>query len=265
MVASRRQILRLAGMLPAIAIVSGPAGAQTFTATAISQAAQQARRDVGRLARRADNLLRQTVTDGPDRGGAAVRRFRAEQVHLGRDLAAIFNGGVSEDDWLLIVPTPELDLALTMQPLVVRLAPRPEEIEAAVKEPLPKIEPLAADGIEDVVLMIVIASLGLPPGDAAVFAQLRDDNALAAALRDIAAALKARRYGLAALEFERLMRLVTLPRNVEILVGRNRDRTRALYKALTVWFLPFIGWPFFTARLLAITYQARDTAAPMLR
>lgn len=263
MVASRRQVLRFAGMLPAMAI--GPAAAQTFTATAISQAAQQARRDVGKLARRAGNLLRQTVADGPDRGGAAVRRFRGEQVHLARDLAAIFNGRVSEDDWLLIVPTSELDLALTMQPLVVRLAPRPDEVEAAVKEPLPKIEPLAADEVEDVVLMIVIAALGLPPGDVALFAHLKDDNALAAALRHTAAALRARRYGLAAFEFERLMRAMVLPRNVEVLVGRNRDRTRALYRVLTVWFVPFVGWSFFTARLLAIAYQARDGAAPMLR
>jgi hypothetical protein len=264
MVASRRQILCSAGALLAAAAGS-PAGAQTFTATAISQAAQQARREVGRLARRAGNLLRQTVADGPERGGAAVRRFRAEQAHLARDLAAIFNGRVSEDDWLLIVPTAELDLTLTMQPLVIRLAPRPEEVEAAVKEPLPKIEPLAADDIEDVVLMIVVATLGLPPGDAALFAQLKDDNALAAALKDAAAALKARHYGLAAFEFERLMRLVMLPRNVEVLVGRDRDRTRALYRVLAVWFVPFVGWPFFVARLLAITYQARDGTAPMLR
>jgi hypothetical protein len=264
MVASRRQVLRSAGALLAAA-AGGPAVAQTFTATAISQAAQQARREVGRLGRRADNLLRQTVADGPDKGGAAVRRFRGEQVHLARDLVAIFNGRVSEDDWLLIVPTSELDLALTMQPLVVRLAPRPEEIEAAVKAPLPKIEPLAADEIEDVVLMIVVAALGLPPGDAAMFAHLKDDNALAAALRDTAAALKARRYGLSALEFERLMRLVVLPRNVEVLVGAGRTRQRNLYRALAVWFVPFIGWSFFIARLLAITYQARDGAAPMLR
>jgi hypothetical protein len=262
MIASRRQVLWSAG---AFIVAASPVAAQTFTATAISQAAQQARRDVGKLARRADNLLRQTVADGPERGGAAVRRFRGEQMHLARDLAAIFNGRVGEDDWLLIVPTSELDLALTMQPLVVRLAPRREEIEEAIKEPLPKIEPLAADEIEDVVLMIVIAGLGLPPGDAALFAHLKDDNALAAALKDTAAALKGRRYGLAALEFERLMRVIMLPRNVEVLVGRNRDRTRSLYRVLTLWFVPFIGWPFFVARLLAITYQARDGAAPMLR
>jgi len=264
MVASRRHILRAVGGLLAAA-VGGSAAAQTFTATAISQAAQQARRDVGRLARRADNLLRLTIADGPDRGAAAVRRFRADRVNLARDLAAIFNGRVSTDDWLLVVPTPELDLVLTMQPLVIRIAPRREEVEAAVQEQLPKIEPLAADEVVDVVLMIVIAALGLPPGDAAMFAQLKDDNALAAAVRDTAAALKARRYGLAAFEFERLMHALVLPRNLEVLVGRNPERTRNLYRVLVVWFVPFIGWSLFTARLLAITYQARDGAAPMLR
>lgn len=264
MVATRRQLLHSAGALFAAAF-SGPATAQTFTATAISQAAQQARREVGRLARRAQNLLRQTVADGPDRGGAAVRRFRADQVHLARDLAAIFNGRVAEDDWLLIVPTSELDLVLVLQPLVVRIAPRPEEVEAAIQAPLPKIAPLADDDAEDVALMLVMATLGLPPGDAALFAQLKDDNVLAAALKDTSAALKARHYGLAAFEFERLMRAIVSPRNVEVLVGNDRNRQRALYRTLTVWFVPFIGWSFFTARLLAVTYQARDATAPMLR
>jgi hypothetical protein len=263
MVASRRQILCSVAALAASGAM--PARAQTFTATAISQAAQQARRDVGKLARRADNLLRQTVADGPERGGAAVRRFRGEAAHLARDLAAIFNGRVSEDDWLLIVPTSELDLALTMQPLVIRLAPRPEEVEAAIKEPLPAIEPLAADEPEDVLLMIAFAALGAKGADAAVFAQLKDDGALAAALRDATAAVKARRYGLAALEAERLMRLLVLPRNIEVFAGRGPERARAVYRSLVMWFVPFIGWSFFTARLLATIYQARDSTAPMLR
>lgn len=261
MVASRRQVLWFAGAFVAAA---GPAVAQTFTATSISQAAQQARRDVGRLAIRATNLLRQTVADGPERGGAAVRRFRADQVHLARELAAIFNGRVAEDDWLLIVPTAELDMVLTMRPLVIRIAPRPEEVEAAVKEPLPKIEPRQDDDAEDVTLAIALAGLGAG-GDPALFAALKDDNALAAALKGAAAALVARRYGLAAFEFERLMRALLQPRNIEIVTGGSPDRARAVYKAVTVWFVPFVGWSFFVARLLAITYQARDASAPMLR
>lgn len=263
MVASRRQVLCSAGAA-AVVIAGGRAIAQTFTATAISQAAQQARRDVGRLARRADNLLRQTAADGAERGGAAVRRLRAEQVHLARDLAAIFNGRVSEDDWLLIVPTAELDLALAMQPLVIRLAPRPDEVEAAVKEPLPAIAPGRDAAADDVLLTLVLTALGVP-ADPAVMAHLKDDAAFAAALRDAAAALRARRYGLAALEFERLMRALVLPRNVDVVAGRDPDRLRGLYKVLAVWFVPFIGWSFFVARLLAAAYQARDTTAPMLR
>jgi hypothetical protein len=242
----------------------GLARAQTFTATSISQAAQTARRDVGRLARRADSLLRQTVADGPDRGGVAVRRLRAEQVHLARDLAAVFNGQVSEDDWLLIVPTTELDLALAMQPLVIRLAPRPDEVEAAVKEPLPAIQPGRGDEVDDIALAIALAGLGVTV-DPALLARIRDDNALAAALKGAAMALEARRYGLAALEFERLMRVLTLPRNIELMSGRSPESRRGLYNGLKVWFVPFIGWPLFVARLLAITYQARDSTAPMLR
>lgn len=263
MVESRREVLSLglalAAMTPALAV------AQIYTATSISQAAQQARRDVGRLGRRADNLLRQTVADGADKGATAVRRFRAELISLSRDLAAVFNGRVSEDDFLLIVPTRELDLALTMQPLVIRIAPRPEEVEASLKEPLPKIEPLKEDEIDDVVLMIVLANLGAKADDHAVFAQLKDDNALAAALRDASAAVRAKNYGLAALELERLMRVVALPRNIEVIAAGKSDRIPGIYKVLTARFVPFVGWTLFTAQLLAGIYQNRDSTAPMLR
>jgi hypothetical protein len=243
----------------------GFAAAQVYTATSISQAAQQARRDVGRLGRRADNLLRQTVADGAEKGAAAVRRFKAELAGLSRDLAAVFDGRVAEDDFLLIVPTRELDLALAMQPLVIRIAPRPEEVEASLKEPLPKIEPLKEDGIDDVVLMIVLSNLAVKTGDHAVFAQLKDDNALAAALRDASSAIRAKQYGLAALELERLMRILSLPRNLEVIAGGKHERIRSIYKVLTVRFVPFVGWTLFTAQLLAGIYQNRDSTAPMLR
>jgi hypothetical protein len=36
------------------------------------------------------------------------------------------------------VPTAELGLVLEMRPLVIRIAPRPEEVEAVLKEPLPR-------------------------------------------------------------------------------------------------------------------------------
>ena len=213
-VTARRDLLRLAGALAlAAAFAPARAGAQAFTATAISQAAQDARRDAGRLARRADNLLRLTVADGPARDAKAVRRFRAEQVALARDLAVLFNSRVSEDDWLLVVPTRELDLALTLQPLVIRLAPTFDEVEAAIQQPLPQIEPLFGDRAEDVLLTIVLDALGLER-HVALFEQLRDDRALAAALKDAAAAVKAQRYGLAALELERLMRVMVLPSTV---------------------------------------------------
>jgi hypothetical protein len=264
MVASRRDLLRSAG-LAVIAFAPGFAAAQVFTATSISMAAQQARRDVGRLGRRADNLLRQTAADGAERGGAAVRRFKAEQANLSRDLAAIFNGRVSEDDFLLIVPTRDLDLVLTMQPLVIRIAPRPDEVEATLKEPLPRIEPRPDDQADDVVLAIVLASLGVSTEDRSMFAHLRDDGALSSALGDTAAAVKAGRYGLAALELERLMRFVVLPRNIEVLSAGKPDRVRAIYKALVLRFVPFVGWTLFTALLLATIYQNRDGTAPMLR
>jgi hypothetical protein len=241
------------------------AAAQTFTATSISQAAQDARREAGRLARRADNLLRLTVADGPERGANAVRRFRAEQVSLARDLAAIFNGRVSEDDWLLVVPTRELDLVLTIQPLVIRIAPSSEEVEAAIKQPLAQIEPLAGDNADDVLLAIVLAALGLTRR-VALFEQLRNDRVLMDALKDAAAAVKARRYGLAALELERLMRLMVRPDTIAAIAENlGNDSRRTLYKALVVYFVPFVGWTYFVMLLLATIYYTRDTTAPVLR
>ena len=265
-VTARRDLLRLAGALAlAAAFAPATAGAQTFNATSISQAAQDARRDAGRLARRADNLLRLTVADGPARDAKAVRRFRAEQVALARDLAVLFNSRVSEDDWLLVVPTRELDLALTLQPLVIRLAPTSDEVEAAISQPLPQIEPLLGDRAEDVLLTIVLDALGLER-HVALFEQLRDDRALAAALKDAAAAVKAQRYGLAALELERLMRVLVLPSTVAAIAENlGPDSRRKLYKSLVVRFVPFIGWTYFDTLLLATIYYNRDTTAPVLR
>ena len=265
-VTARRDLLRVAGALAlAAAFAPATAGAQTFNATSISQAAQDARRDAGRLARRADNLLRLTVADGPARDAKAVRRFRAEQVALARDLAALFNSRVSEDDWLLVVPTRELDLALTLQPLVIRLAPTSAEVEAAISQPLPQIEPLLGDRAEDVLLTIVLDALGLER-HVALFEQLRDDRALAAALKDAAAAVKAQRYGLAALELERLMRVMVLPSTVAAIAENlGPDSRRKLYKSLVVRFVPFIGWTYFDTLLLATIYYNRDTTAPVLR
>jgi hypothetical protein len=262
----RRNWLLGTACLAALAIFSPRrALAQTFTATSISQAAQEARREVGRLGRRADNLLRLTVADGPDRGGSAIRRFRAEQAPLARNLAAILNSRVSEDDWLLVVPTRELDFVLTMRPLVIRLAPTAGEIEVLIKQPLAQIEPLPGDGADDVLLTIVLTALGLERR-VALFEELRNSPALAAALKDAAAAVTARRYGLAALELERLMRDIMKPEAMAAIAGTlGKDAIQRLYKALIVHFVPFVGWSFFTARLLVTLYFNRDTTAPVLR
>jgi hypothetical protein len=242
----RRNWLLGTACLAALAIFSPRrALAQTFTATSISQAAQEARREVGRLGRRADNLLRLTVADGPDRGGSAIRRFRAEQAPLARNLAAILNSRVSEDDWLLVVPT--------------------RELEVLIKQPLAQIEPLPGDGADDVLLTIVLTALGLERR-VALFEELRNSPALAAALKDAAAAVTARRYGLAALELERLMRDIMKPEAMAAIAGTlGKDAIQRLYKALIVHFVPFVGWSFFTARLLVTLYFNRDTTAPVLR
>jgi hypothetical protein len=100
----------------------------------------------------------------------------------------------------------------------------------------------------------------------ALFEVLKDDRALGAALKDAAAAVKARRYGLAALELERLMRVTVLPRAVAAVAENlGKDSTRTLYKSLVVRFVPFLGWTYFDTLLLATIYYNRDTTAPVLR
>src|SRR5665213_777938 len=261
----RRSLLRLTGALAATTVLVPRLAAQTFTESSISQAAQDARRDVGRLSIRADNLLRLTVADGPERGASAVRRFRAEQIGLARDLATIFNSRVSEDDWLLVTPVRELDLALTMRPLVIRLAPTADEVEAAIKQPLPQIEPLAGDTAEDVLLTIVLGALGVER-HVALFEQLRNDRAVVAATEGAAGALKSERYGLVALELERLMRVMVQPGNVAAIAeDLGKGSARTLYKALVVRFVPFVGWTYFVTWLLTTIYFNRDTTAAILR
>jgi hypothetical protein len=262
----RRDLLRAAALATAAGLMPvRPAAAQRYTASSISQAAQDARREVGRLGTRADALLRHVIADGPAHDARAVRRFRGEQARLARDLAAVFNSRVSEDDWLLIVPTRELDWVLAMRPLAIRLVPTADAVEAAVAAPLAQIEPLAGDGADDAVLAIVLKTLGVER-QVALFEQLRDEPTLKAALADAAAAVKAARYGLAAFELERVMRAMLLPVNVAAVTENFGDAaTRRLYAAVIVRFVPFIGWTYFVALLLATIYLNRDTSAPMLR
>jgi len=262
---ARREVLGMAGTFAMAAVAPGPAAAQRYTATSISQAAQQARRDVGALARRADDLLRVTVADGPEHNAVAVRRFRTEQMALARELAAVLNSRVSEDDWLLIVPTSELDLVLAMRPLAICIAPSTEAVEAAIKQPLPQIEPLAGDEASDVLLTIVLDALGLARR-IALFEQLRNDRSLGPALAAAADAGKARRYGLAALELERAMWAIVEPATVATIADNlGPDSPRRLYQALIVRFMPFIGWSYFVSLLLATIYYNGDTSAPILR
>ncbi len=158
----RRSLLAMAGGLAAAAI-STPrrAGAQTLTATSISQAAQDARRDVGRLSpprrqsaapdrcRRA-RARRRRGAPVPRRAGRAGARS-ADGLQQPRQRGRLAAGDAVR----------ELDLALAMRPLVIRMAPTSDEVEAAIKQPLPQIEPLAGDNAEDVLLTIVLSTLGL--------------------------------------------------------------------------------------------------------
>ena len=262
---ARRDLLRMIGGIAAAVIAPRLSAAQTFTATSISQAAQDARRDAGQLTRRAEDLLREMVAEGPAHSARAVTHFRTHQVPLARELGSLFNTRVSEDDWLLVVPTSELDLALAMQPLAIRLAPVKDEVEDAIKQPLPQIEPLAGDEAADVLHTIVLSSLGLSRR-VALFEQLRNDRALVLSLKDAAEAVKSKRYGLAALELERVMRAIVLPETVKAIDDNlGPGASYSLYKSLVVHFVPFVGWSYFTSYLLATIYLNRDTTATVLR
>jgi len=262
---ARRNLVGLVATQAAALLLPRLSTAQRFTASSISQAAQDARREVGRLGQRADNMLRHVIEAGPEREAEAVGRFQNEQGPLARELAVVLNRQVSEDDWLLIVPTRELDLVLAMQPLAIRIAPTSDMVENALKEPLVQIEPLPGDTADDVLLTLVLDILSVKRR-VALFEVLRNDRLLAAAVRDAVAAVKARRFGLAVLELERVMRAITLP-GIVTAISENLGKEAApnLYNTLVVRFVPFIGWTYFTALLLATIYYNRDTTATVLR
>ncbi len=164
------------------------------------------------------------------------------------------------------MPTAELDLVLAMRPLVIRIAPTADEVEAAIKQPLPQVEPLVGDTASDVLLTIVLDALGLTRG-VAMFEQLRNDRTLGPALAGRRRTpCKARRYGLAALELERVMRAMVLPATVAGLADNlGPDAPRTLYRSLVVRFVPFLGWSYFVSLLLATIYYNGATSAPVLR
>lgn len=114
----------MAGHFLAAAVVPGRAMAAALYRDLDQPGPQEAARGRG-----ADPPRRGPVAahlaDGPEHNAVAVCRFRAEQVALARALAAL-NSQASEHDWLLIVPTSELDLVLAMRPLVIRIAPTTE-------------------------------------------------------------------------------------------------------------------------------------------
>jgi KaiC/GvpD/RAD55 family RecA-like ATPase len=152
-----------------------------------------------------------------------------------------------------------------MRPLVIRIAPTEKEVEAALSQPLPRVVPLAGDTAEDELHAIVLRLLGLDR-QVALFEVLRNDPSLNAVLKDAATAVKEKRYGLAALEFERLMRAILLPKNVAAIADDlGKDAERRLYKSLVVRFVPFLGWTYFVTLLLAAVYYNRDATAPMFR
>ena len=128
------------------------------------------------------------------------------------------------------------------------------------------LKSLSEFAVPAAVLAIVLATLGFSGRDQALEQELRRDPALDAAIKSSGAALTAHRYGLAALEFERLLRVMVLPRTVAVLSARRgADAQRRLYRALAVRFVPFIGWSYLTAELLASVYLNRDSTAPVLR
>ena len=260
----RRNLVGLAGGLVA-ALLPRFARAQRDVAPASSLAKQDARREAGWLGQSADNLLRLTVADGPAHSAHAVVQFRQQQGRLARDLCSLLNTRLSEDDWLPLVPARELDLALAMQPLFIRLVPSLDEVEAAIKAPLPVVEPLAGDDGSDVLQTIVLNSLGLERRGA-LFEQLRNNVMLELVLKDAATAVKEQRYGLAALELERIMRIMVLPETVAAVTEYLGTGARyRLYKSLVVHFVPFVGWSYFVSYLLATIYLNRDTTAAVLR
>jgi hypothetical protein len=266
---SRRTVLRSVAAVVGAAAWPRPGLAQWPKISEISQASLNARRDIGRLVWQADNLLRQTVADGDERAAAAVRRFRAERAAISRNMAALLNSRVSEDDWPLLVPPSQIELQLAMQPLAIRLAPSEVAVEAAVVAPLPKITPGQGDDLAAALLALIFDCLGVNRGGQnldGLVARLKADAALRSAFDNVSAALRSRRYGIAAFEIERLMRLVTGPASTASIAELlGKDGLRTVYAGIVLYFVPFAGWGYFTAYVLASIYDSREALGPLLR
>ena len=152
-----------------------------------------------------------------------------------------------------------------MRPLVIRIVPKADEVEAALKLALPRIEQHKDDDAETVVLQIVLAALDVPNSGRALAERLKADAAVASALKATANAVKARRYGLAAFEIEHLLDLLVEPDAVAVLAGQTGGSPRPIYLTLVAQFVPFLGWTLMVSLILAAIYQNRDSTAPILR
>jgi len=230
-----------------------------------NQANLSAKRDIGRLASRADTLLRRTVEDGAERPGAAVDRFLSQQKEISSELSSIFNTRVKEDEWLPLVTAQNLDLALGLQALKIRLAPTPEEVTNSVTQPLPTVNPAPHESAFNVLLTIALDTPGLRELSAKLVEQLLKDGPTMSVLKNLRVALKAKQYGQAALELEALLKTIVSPRLYPLIVKAvGGEGAKKVLRAIVVRFVPFIGWAYTATCLLVSIYHNRDKIEALL-
>lgn len=221
--------------------------------------------ELGRLARRTDVLRRQTVEDGQEKPQSAVTRFKSEEPEISTGLSILFNERISEDKWNPLVSARQVELAIGLERLKIRLAPTPDEVGESIKRPLPEVKPAANEDVLKVLLQILLDAFGVKELGKALIDTLLADATIKTVLTELRSALKAKHYGLAALELERLLAVIVSPRLIQLIGSKlGQKEVELILRRIVVRFVPFIGWGYMATCLLVSIYHNRSSIERLL-
>jgi hypothetical protein len=226
--------------------------------------AKDPRLAIGDLARRTAGLLYVTVDDGGERPDTAVTRFETQQREISPMLANIINP-LKEEEQLQLTTPREYALALSMVQHKVPLAPPSTELDQSIKRPLPSLDPAPQDTLLDVLLDIFMDALGIKELGKVAKNLILADTSLKQILMRIGNAVRAKQYGEAALQLERLLAVLASPR-VMILIEQQvgEKAVRQILTQFATRFVPFIGWGYTVTCLLVSIYHNREKLAKLL-
>lgn len=249
----------------AVSLPSRTALAQGAAASLATQENISIKIELGRLARRTDTLRRRTIEDGAERPADAATRFKSEEAKISPELSTLFNDRISEDKWDPLVSARQVELAIALERLKVRLAPTSDEVAESIKRPLAEVKPAANEDIFNVLLTVLLDAFGVKELGKALVDLLLADAPVKTVIEQLRRALKAKHYGEAALELERLLATVVSPRVLQLIGSKfGQKELELVLKRVVVRFVPFIGWGYMATCLLVSIYHNRASIERML-